>query len=234
MIKKRIALIFITIPLLFIALSKFNSALSAEFRTESNKVITNVGNPPVDTTLVSGAFSCPLKGTRVIGCGSFMSDPKFNRLDCLKGANPADRGHCNRTGYSKCYKGDEITKNSRRGNSIDVDGTVGEAVYLPTIEGKTVEWNHIATFGPLSRNDGEGFGHVFNSRVENNTWTLFLIHVDSSLTSPPTGKYRSGDQATTIAATDYTHVHINIGKNPTSLDFGPGWLSPENLGMCVN
>lgn len=231
--KKRISLIFITIFLLFIAIPKFNSVFSAEFRTESNKVITNVGNPPVDITAVSGAFSCPLKGTREIWCGSFMSDPKFNKNACA-GAQPIDRGHCGRN-YG-CYKGSpELTNNQRRAHSIDVNGPAGETVYLPSINGQIAQWNQAGGYSVAQR-DGGGYGHVFTSKLGNDVWILHLIHANPPPLIPPSdGKaYKSGDPVTTIAQTDYAHIHINLGKNPEGNNGGAGWLNPESLGMCSN
>lgn len=232
--KKHKSILFL-VWLSFFSSFMLGLVFSAEFRTESNKVITNVGNPVQAPPIsASGAFSCPLKGPREIWCGSFMSDPKFNKNRCL-GSEAIDRGHCSRTYGLGCWKGDiSLTNNQRRAHSIDVNGPAGEPVYLPTIEGKIAEWKYGTTFGPLSEKDGGGYGHTFTSRVGNDNWIIYLIHVNNSLTAPSDGKiYKSGDQVTTIAPTGYTHVHINIGKNPASLDFGPGWLSPEDLGMCT-
>lgn len=188
-----------------------------------------------DTTPSTIASSCPLNGKRVIGCGSFMSDSKFNRGICT-GPQPINRGHCG-TNYG-CYKGSiDATLNTRRAHSIDVDGPAGEAVYLPTLNNQAVDWKYASSLSyPVSPSDGGGYGHVFVANLNGDKWILHLTHTNQSLIPSARGDgiYKSGDSATTIASTSYTHVHINIGKNPEANDGGSGWLNPEDLGMCVN
>jgi beta-lactamase class A len=212
-------------------------------QSSSQSVCTKVGTPdspsPCQNPISEGGFSCPLKKEKpVIGCGSFMSDPKFNRGAC-SGPQAIDRGHCGRT-YG-CYAGSiEATNNSRRAHSIDVDGPAGEQVYLPTINGQEVRWVYSPASTGLSyfvdSGDGGGYGNVFVADLNGDRWVLHLLHTTPPpLTPPPAGRdyYLSGDPVTKIAATNYTHVHINIGKNPAGNNGGSGWLNPEDLGMCT-
>lgn len=206
---------------------------------KSNTVCTKVGNAPGDSpcqTSTGEGFSCPLKGKRTIGCGSFMSDPKFNRGACA-GARDIDRGHCG-VNYG-CYKGSvEATNNTRRAHSIDVDAPAGETVYLPTIEGQTATWTYAPEHSySVAPGDGGGYGHVFVTTVGSDRWILHLLHMNPPpLIAPPNGRstYQSGDAVTTVAQTGYTHLHINLGKNPSGNNVGTGWLNPEDLGMCSN
>jgi beta-lactamase class A len=217
-----------------------SSPLSFAQQSSSQSVCTKVGSPdspsPCQTQVSPGGFSCPIKKEKpVIGCGSFMSDPKFNRGAC-SGPQAIDRGHCGRT-YG-CYAGSiEATNKSRRAHSIDVDGPAGEVVYLPTISGQEARWSYapgISYF--VDSGDGGGHGNVFTADVNGDKWVLHLLHTTPPpLTPPPAGRdyYLSGDPVTKIAATNYTHVHINIGKNPSGNNGGTGWLNPEDLGMCT-
>lgn len=182
------------------------------------------------------ASSCPLNiPSPVIGCGSFMSAPQFNRFACA-GPEPIDRGHSGRTygGYAGSI---EATNNKRRAHSIDVDAPAGEKVYLPTIDGQSVQWIYSPALGyGVAEKDGGGNAHVFIAHIGKDRWILHLVHMDPPpVLPPPDGRsnYQSGDAVTTVAPTKYTHLHINIGKNPTSYDGGSGWLNPEELGMCV-
>lgn len=230
--KRKFNLVFFLIVtvLLFGIVSHYAFAQQA---MESNTVNTRVGNPAENATGTE-ASSCPLPGKRVIGCGSFMSDPKYNRGACA-GPQPIDRGHCGRT-YG-CYKGSiEATNASRRAHSIDVDAPAGEKVYLPTISGQSVTWNYDKNLSyHVASGDGGGHGHVFVASVGPDRWVLHLLHMNPALIPPPSGgTYKSGDAVTTVAQTNYTHLHINIGKNPTGNDGGKGWLNPEDLGMCTN
>lgn len=218
-----------------IALSPADTTLPfVNFISESNVVTTRVGNPTEQTT-GGGIVSCPLKGKRVIGCGSFMSDPKFNRGVCL-GPQPINRGHCG-TNYG-CYKGSvEATNASRRSHSIDVDAPSGETVYLPTINGQSVTWSSAPYLSyPVAAGDGGGYGHVFVATVGSDKWLMHLLHMNPPPLIPvPAGRseYQSGDAVTTVAATGYPHLHINIGRNPETNNGGAGWLNPEDLGMCT-
>lgn len=179
-------------------------------------------------SVVSGNLaSCPLAGQRKITCGSYGSDSIFN--DYCNGPQPEDRGHCGRAyGSYKC------TPYDRRAHAIDVTATPGETVYLPTIENKPVTWNHLGQYS-ISPADGGGFGHFFQAIVGGDKWILHLIHTNADLIGFPGGKdhYESGDPVTTIAATTFPHVHVNIGKNPPEANSGPGWLNPEDIGMCT-
>ncbi|MCL4417377.1 MAG: hypothetical protein M1365_11885, partial [Actinobacteria bacterium] len=196
----------------------------------------SVSNPPPPA--LAGKVSCPLQGSRSIGCGSFMSDPKYNRGSC-SGPQPTDRGHCGKNYQSSCsYKGNiDATNSTRRAHSIDVDGPAGENVYLPTINGQSVDWTYQPSASyPIAPGDGGGYGHVFTSHLNGDIWTIHLIHTNPPpIYSPPQGRiyYKSGDAVTKIASTSYTHLHINIGKNPERADGGKGWLNPEDLGICT-
>lgn len=182
-----------------------------------------------------GAVSCPLPGERVIGCGSFMSDPKYNRGVC-SGPDPINRGHCG-TKYG-CYAGSvEATKNLRRAHSIDVDANPGDIVYLPAVNGESLVWNYQPGMSySVADGDGGGFGHVFTAESSAGTWVIHLLHTNTAVIPPKSvdGSYNSGDPATTIADTGYDHLHINIGLNPEGPNGGSGWLDPESLGMCIN
>ncbi len=196
------------------------------------------GGPPG----TAASFSCPLSGPRIISCGSFMSDPKYNNSGCgnFPGSQPIDRGHCGLTYGCFDSSNRKITdpatiSNSRRAHSIDVNGNASEPVYLPTINGQTVNWS----FAPdksysVTDSEGGGYGNVFRASVDGDLWVLHLLHTNQALTPPPSGRgYQSGDPVTTIAATAFTHVHVNIGKNPSGDNGGTGWLNPEDLGMCT-
>ncbi len=211
---------------------------------DSSNVVVKIGDAPeaekpVTTGAVgSGGFSCPLKGQRTISCGSFMSDPKFNQNACA-GPTPEDRGHIGKR-YGGYLGSAEATKNSRRAHSIDVNASPGEVVHLPTIEGKEVQWVYESAMSYAvdqpGVDNGGGYGHVFSTKIGADRWVLHLLHMDTKLIPPQTlgGDYKSGDPVTTVAATSFPHLHINIGKNPSQANGGTGWLNPEDLGMCVH
>lgn len=220
---------------------------------KSNRLCVKVGNPtdpkpatcsttPGTSTGIGGtvptpvaAASCPLQGKRVIGCGSFMSDSKYNRGSCA-GAQPINRGHCG-TNYG-CYAGSvEATQRSRRSHSIDVDAPAGETVYLPTVNGQSLEWTYQPGMSySVAPGDGGGYGHVLTSKTAEGIWVIHLLHTTPATipSQNPGGTYKSGDPITKIEATGYTHLHINIGLNPTDPNGGTGWLNPEDLGMCTS
>lgn len=181
------------------------------------------------------AASCPLQGKRVIGCGSFLSDPKYNRGVCA-GPDPINRGHCG-TRYG-CYQGSiAATQGSRRAHSIDVDAPADETVYVPTINGQALEWTYQPGMSySVAGGDGGGYGHVLTSKVGSDIWVIHLLHTTPATipSQNPNGTYKSGDPITRIEATGYTHLHINIGLNPTDPNGGSGWLDPESLGMCTD
>lgn len=173
--------------------------------------------------------SCPLAGERNIVCGSYGSDPIYNEVCGGESPNSEDRGHCGRI-YGSCEYGPA----ARRAHAIDVTAAPGETVYLPTIEGKTVVWNHtIGSSVPPA--DGGGYWHNFWAALGEDKWELYLIHVNEGLIGFSGGKdhYESGDPVATIADTSFDHVHVNIGKNPRFDDYGDGWLKPEDIGMCT-
>ncbi|TSC65812.1 MAG: hypothetical protein CEO21_323 [Microgenomates group bacterium Gr01-1014_80] len=202
-----------------------------EVAAELNSCVVSAPAPVISTPFpISGKLvTCPLEGKRVIGCGSWKSDPKYNRNLCA-GSNPVDRGHCGNT-YGRCTAG------SRREHSIDVDANPSEQVKLPFINGKSSQWfNPSGTrYGPLSSNDGGGYGHVFNTEVDGDIWVVHFVHMNANVIPPPLGRgYQSGDPVVTVADTPYDHLHVNIGKNPAGVDGGNGWLDPESLGMCTD
>ncbi|MEK7616558.1 MAG: hypothetical protein AAB414_00695 [Patescibacteria group bacterium] len=205
-------------------------------------------SPPV----AGGAVvSCPLDGTRVISCGSFMSDNRFNVNKC-RGTQPIERGHCG-SNYGWCSNPhtkdrivlitdpNEIPK-LRRAHSIDINASPGEQVKLPFINGKSSAWFHNSglDFGPLSPEEGGGYIRVFNTDVDGNVWLVYFIHVDPIVISPPLGRgYHSGDPVLTIANTGFPHLHVNIGSDEGGrklVNYGEnnGWLDPESLGLCVS
>ncbi|OGE45994.1 hypothetical protein A3B39_04290 [Candidatus Daviesbacteria bacterium RIFCSPLOWO2_01_FULL_37_10] len=222
--------------------STYNKLVEVAKELNACVVSTPAPTSTLTPTLSGKIATCPLEGKRVIGCGSFMSDPKFNRNTCA-GSQPIDRGHCGLS-YG-CYKtvGGKLVKitdpaeisNLRRAHSIDVDASVGEQVKLPFINGKASNWFSGAKFGPLSNNEGGGYGHIFTTEVDGKPWVLYFIHMNTNVIPPPSGRgYQSGDPVVTVASTPYPHLHINIAENPKSQDGGAEWLDPESLGMCTN
>src|SRR3989344_141050 len=186
--------------------------------TGPNDYGEDVWNSYVNCQVTSLASSCPLKNNQQITCGSFMSDPQFNQSAC-SGPNPIDRGHCGQT-YGSCFKGTvEATNDQRRAHSIDVPAAPGTPVYLPTINNQTVSWNYVTNYFVLS-SEGGGYGYVFIATAGSDIWELRLLHLSPPPLIPPSDgtTYKSGDVVTTIAATSYPHVHINIGKNPERED----------------
>ncbi len=184
-------------------------------------------------------LSCPLPGNRTIGCGSFTSDPKYNRLACA-GTDPIDRGHCGRvydpTGKD-CFKGTiEATKPQRWANAIDIDASAGETVYLPSINGQITQWSYMAgSTVSIPSGLGGGYGHGFIATVGSDKWTMYTVHMNQQIMPPPAGRsyHQSGDPITTVADTVYAHLHLNIGKNVVDQRIDPGWLPPESLGACT-
>ncbi len=196
----------------------------------------DVWNSYINCKATSAISSCPIASTATstpqITCGSFMSDAQFNLSDCA-GPNPIDRGHCGRS-YGICFKGTvEATSDQRRAHSIDVPASPGTPVYLPTINNQTATWDYVTNY--IINEDPGGYAYVFTATIGGDTWQLRLMHLNPPPLSPPSngGAYKSGDAITTIAATSFPHVHINIGKNPESDNGGAGWLNPEDLGMCT-
>lgn len=228
---------------------------SSSGTAKSNMLCVKVGSPSIDKPSIcsqpgsiggsapGGAASCPMAGKRVIGCGSFMSDAKYNRGVCA-GPDPINRGHCG-TNYG-CYKGSiQATSASRRAHSIDIDAPAGETVYLPTINGQTLTWTYRpanSSFADgfisysVDANDGGGYGHVFVADSPEGKWVIHLLHTTPAIipSSDPSGEYKSGDAVTKVEATGYTHLHVNIGLNPSTPNGGSGWLDPESLGMCTD
>lgn len=167
-----------------------------------------------------------------------MSDERFNRLACL-GPLPIDRGHCGRKYDPKgtlCYKGDiEATKAQRWAQAIDVDAPAGETVFAPRINNQNVRWNLVeGSSYSVPDSMGGGWGHAFVSTVSADKWMMYTVHMNYQVIPPPLGKghYDSGDPITTVARADYTHLHLNLGKQIA--DSNIVWLPPEGLGACVN
>lgn len=220
--------------------STYNKLVEVATELNQCKVAVPVTPAPGGPVISGSVVSCPLEGKRTISCGSFMSDPKYNTGVC-SGPLPQDRGHCGLT-YG-CYDSNnrKITdptaiSNLRRAHSIDVNAPAGEIVKLPFIQGQTLNWTPSGRYGPLSSTEGGGYGHFFTATSGSDTWVIHLTHMNPDKIPPPAGRatYQSGDPVTTVAATGFTHLHVNIGRNPTGADGGRGWLDPESLGMCVN
>jgi hypothetical protein len=198
-----------------------------------DEVWADVQNCQTSTTPTSTVASCPLDGRRTIGCGSLGSEPRFNRNKCA-GPRPEDRGHCGNTYNSPTF---QCSSSSRRAHSIDVDATVGEQVKLPFINGKSSTWfnNLSARYGPLSTQDGGGYGHVFTTEADGSVWMVHFVHMAEAVIPPPLGRgYQSNDPVVTVASTSFPHLHVNIGKDITDMNGGSDWKDPESLGMCVN
>lgn len=205
-----------------------------------NMGIGNTAPVSQNPILGNNTVSCPLPGRRVIGCGSFTSDSKYNRGVC-DGPQPIDRGHCGKTYDPKnelCFKGTiEATKTQRWANSIDIDAPAGEKVIFPNIDSQAVSWFYVpgSTYN-VAESVGGGWGHAFTAKVGTDNWTMYTVHMDKALIPPPSGRdfYKSGDPVVTVANTSYTHLHLNLGKNIVNNVSDPGWLPPERLGACTN
>jgi hypothetical protein len=182
--------------------------------------LLKAGNSPISGTTAGVSTSCPVPGG-TITTHSYSFSPT--------------NGHCS-PGYSLegnctvCPGGAGIGV-SRRANAIDV-ATNGKAVVLPTLNGQTVQWTMVQSY-PVAAGDGGGNGYTFQATVGSDTYTLDLLHMNT--TSLQKGQsYPSG---TTIGTTTIDHVHMTMGKNignnvnigSVATDCDTGWMPSEFL-----
>ncbi len=222
--------------------------------SNSNTVVTRVGNPtqpaPVNTgpgSLPAGTTaSCPIPNG-VIGCASYGPPKPWGGFygSCAPDST-GNGGHCNRNYQSdvgictNLYSGGNLIRTAK---SIDVTARggsrAGDPVYLPTIKGKPLKWYYQ---GSLSAGAGFGGMRLFQSeRTPEGIYSIHFIHVNQTSPGFSVGQeLNSGDVAAYLFSLDWPHAHItvglNVGDSTSNLqDYSPNWLwADRDLGMCTN
>lgn len=172
--------------------------------------------------------SCPVPGAKIT-YGSYGTGPKAHCTEAFEGCKFGPNGEL-----------------PRRAKSIDID-TQGQEAIFPTINGEKIDWYFLSKYDlDTKRGDCEknvtdcGAAFVFGGKTKDNAfWTLHLVHLDkiNSLKFNFGVVYESGQPAGKTAKD--VVLHINIGKNitpsnlPGSEDLDPGWIKPEDIGMCT-
>lgn len=190
--------------------------------------------PILQPTLPPGVASdCPVPGG-TITTHSIQIDPS--------------NGHCS-SGYGtqyckQCTPGD--FSQSRRAKAIDISLNTWD-VHLPTINGKSINWELVVggINYPIDRPDGGGYGYLFRTSLEGHTWFLDLVHMDLITASPnQNGKYPSGTKIgkyydnRSYNPSHIPHLHFTLGEdiesNNTPLvpsndkfDCSPGWQATD-------
>lgn len=165
--------------------------------------------------------SCPIPGGRI-------TTPSYD-LDPIN-------GHCGKN-YGTCPSDDPNIPGTmtRRAKSIDVVG--GPDVYLPTIENQTLNWKYAGSL-IIDPSDCEskdasgkcGIGLMFQANTQDgHTWTIHLIHMDSSLSSKFASSNQTYSSGTLLGSIAINHLHMTVGKDLQNITarYDPGWLASD-------
>lgn len=192
--------------------------------------------------------SCPIPGGK-IGCASFGKPYSVNGFsEACAPDSSGNGGHCSNIYQSRvgiCLKREEGGNLIRTAKSIDVSAgsKAGDPVYLPTINGQSLDWEYV---GPVSAGSNFGWIRLFHSvNAKDGIWSIHFVHVNEGNPSLRIGDIvKSGQVGATILnpwipGDPWPHAHITAGLNvEDSLvnlqDYSPNWKFPDReLGMCT-
>ena len=167
-------------------------------------------------------ISCPVRDTPQVTCGSFGSNhPTCEHCNVAKGYPQSSfNAFC---GFPSTKTGMDVAGTNAAGiaRADDLD------VYLPTIEGRTIDW----IYGGLSSSSNGQYGwrKTFTATYGTDQYELHLSHLDN--TNWPTGtKMQSGQVAgnmfDSLDAAGNGHVHIELVKNTQAV------VNPETYVKC--
>lgn len=206
-------------------------------QTGSDRFPGEMEEGPIPTLPPGTTADCPAPGASIT-FGSYGTGPKAHCTEAFEGCQFGPNGEL-----------------PRRAKSIDID-TQGKIVIFPTISGQKVNWFYLAEFALNKPGECErgvsncGYGYVFEAKTSDNTrWALHLLHIDSF--TAQFKRFEGSNSSGTVVGKTVVNVindqsipvvlHVNIGKNIKNAgsppaggsDFEPGWIKPEDLGMCT-
>ena len=196
--------------------------------------------------------SCPIQTGRIT-CASYGRRESWSGFDndCAPGSNittgEADiGGHCSptyRVRYpSLCDNSNYISGGNlkRTAKSIDVGGSAGTPVFIPTINSQRLSWFFITDVP-----DGQGDTlRVFQSeQTPQGKWVIHFVHAsaDPPFTSGSSSPVDTNNYVARIGP-GKDHIHVTVGLNITEpitdnnlQVYDPGWKFPDrDLGMCTH
>jgi len=206
------------------------------------------------------SFSCPIPGGK-ISCASYGPPTTTGGFDGI--CTPASQistnevsigGHCSpkyreaypslcsEPGTTKPFK--DASGNLRRtAKSIDIEGPVGQHVFMPTINGEKVGW----TWEGDPSDDVGAVLRIFKSDpTPQGIWTIHFVHSTAEPSFAPGTHVMSDEHVATISSASCPgcHIHISVGLNLISPGitsgsrdapyvFDPNWKFPDReLAMC--
>lgn len=180
--------IFLTALFLFLVSGVY--VFSQErLQTDSNTITTKVGSPPT----ASGPSSCPIPGG-VPSCGS-RNNP---RASC---------GHCGAgyEGYPCDYPSLQY--------ALDVPGSYGQSVILPSVGGQSIKWAHVAQ---QMKSDGRTAIQYYGGTNEA-TGEQYWIQLHHTAPGSGGGTKTSGQEGARICNAPCEvgsgpHVHIEFAR----------------------
>lgn len=189
--------------------------------------------------------SCPIPNGRII-CGSYGPPESWGGFwGSCRADDTGNGGHCNKNYINDVGICQEPVKNGnliRTAKSIDIQASgqkQGDPVYLPTINGKIINWVYKET---ISAGKGFGWMRLFESEpTPEGTWSLHLVHVNNNdLPLVENQSYPSGAIGGTLfdLGSDI-HVHITIGLDINNSlsdlqNYNPGWkFTDRDIHMCT-
>lgn len=181
-------------------------------------------NPPPPKSNDSGlTLSCPIPSGNTF-VGSFWTPVNgYGHCDAAYNSS-ASR-------YQNCRGGRDVIWGTAYG--IDVRASAGQNLFLPTINGETVTWNHYNE-RPSAVSPGQSI-HRYSTTYNGERIALQYHHAGTG-TQPPVGaNIQSGSIGTTTCTNgcDHVHIQLRLGSKASGQN-SQGWVDAGAYFNCLN